>query len=462
MNSCNRADYDGAINIRGLERWVGEHITEDMLESQTCPNARKVAVVGGGPAGLSAAFILARAGHDVTIYDSQSKLGGVLRSAIPAYRLPQVPLERDIGRILKLGVTVRCGELLNATRIHALSAEYDAVVVATGQACPSEPHSPGVELSGVQQGLEFLNRVKTGRGDTIKGTVIVIGGGNTAVDCARTALRCGAAKVGLVYRRGRPEMPAIDQEIEETIAEGIELVLHRQPVRFIGQTRVTGIELAKVELGDVDSTGRKRPLATNRSSTIPCDHVLLAVGQNPDPGILPSEWTIRAGRAFLSDQPTNVWLAGDLTTGAGTVAHAVGHGKDVARDILEFFENSAGSTADIPTPEPEVVMPENIRFSHFPVTERHEDLLLPVRSRVSNFQEVNLGLADATEAERCFSCGHCTQCDTCLTYCPEGIICRSSDGYAINDDYCKGCGICAWECPRHAIRMTAQGYGSGS
>ena len=164
----------------------------------------------------------------------------------------------------------------------------------------------------------------------------------------------------------------------------------------------------------------------------------------------------------MSDRAMNVWLAGDLTTGAGTVAHAVGHGKEVARAVLDFFEGRFSADADTPAPEPSIITPEEIRFEYFPPTQRHEESHLPISDRISGFQEVNAGLTDTAEAERCFSCGRCTQCDTCLTYCPEGIVMKSSGGYRINEDYCKGCGICAWECPRHAMRMTAQGEGSSS
>lgn len=459
MASCNRTTYDGAVNIRGLERWVGDHAPEHLIDVHTSSNPRKVAIVGGGPAGLAAGFVLIRAGHDVTMYESQPKLGGVLRSAIPSYRLPSEFLDRDINRILGLGLKSKCGESLNAQQVRDLAAEHDAVVVATGQARSKVLDSPGMGLSGVEQGLKFLHRVKAQGGEDLQGTVVVLGGGNTALDCARTALRCGAEKVIIVYRRGSEEMPAIREEIEEAIGEGVGLMVRRQPVRFTGDGRVAGIELAEVELGDPDSSGRKSPIVTDRLSVIPCDRVFLALGQDSDLGILSSEWIVRNGRISFSEEPMNIWLAGDLSTGAGTVAQAVGHGRKVARQILNAFGDQCSEEAEGP-PTPDVVKPDHIRFWHFPFAERQLDSHLPALSRVSGFQEVNLGLTGAGEAERCFSCGHCTQCDTCLTYCPEGIISRETGLYQFNEEYCKGCGICVWECPRHAIRMTAEGYRS--
>jgi NADPH-dependent glutamate synthase beta subunit-like oxidoreductase len=461
MASCNRDGHDGSVNIRSLERWIGDHAAERVLDVQTCSKPRKIAVVGGGPAGLSAAFTLARAGQEVTIYETQARLGGVLRTAIPSYRLPDDALDRDISRILALGINSKCGEALDTERLTELALASDAVVLATGQASSNAVDLPGIRLSGVEQGLKFLHRVKTQGAARLHGEVIVIGGGNTALDCARTALRCGAISVKVVYRRGREEMPAITEEIEEAIAEGVEFDLHRQPVKFMGEgNSVTAIQLAEVELGYPDESGRRRPVTTDRLTTMHCDHVFLAVGQSSDLGILPTDWTIRAGRVCRQDEATNVWLAGDLTTGAGTVAHAVGHGRRVALDILDFFAGRQSDDKQVSCQISEVVTPDNIRFSHFPVAQRHEDRHVVAASRMADFREVNVGLADAVEAERCFSCGRCTRCDTCLTYCPEGIISGQSRGYVIAEDYCKGCGICVWECPRHAMQMIAQGHRS--
>lgn len=458
MDACNRSGYDGAVNIRGLERWIGDHAAGCAMDTEVSAHPRKIAVLGGGPAGLSATTALARVGHHVTLHESRPRLGGLLRYAIPSYRLPEEALDRDIDRILALGVKVKCGESLDAAHLGALADSYDAVVVATGQAHFNALDLPGAQLQGVEQGLHFLNRLKTEGTEKLGGTVIVLGGGNTAVDCARSAMRCGAAKVSLVYRRDRTEMPAIDQEIEEAMSEGVEILFHRQPAKFMGETRVSGIEVCEVEPGEPDASGRRRPLLTNRSHVIPCDHVLIAVGQSSDPDLFPSEWTLRKGRAYLSGHAANVWLAGDVTTSTGTVAHAIGHGRMIAHNLLAAFTEGSTAGAQVSDEKPEAVSLNEIRLAHFPGMEPWEEAHLPLLFRVNSFQEVNQGLADAREAQRCFSCGHCTGCDTCLIYCPEGIIRRDTGGYAVDGEYCKGCGICVWECPRHAMEMTTRGY----
>jgi Pyruvate/2-oxoacid:ferredoxin oxidoreductase delta subunit len=285
--------------------------------------------------------------------------------------------------------------------------------------------------------------------------VVVVGGGNTAVDCARTALRCGAARVTIAYRRGRAEMPAIAGEIDEAVAEGVELLLHRQPVAFEGDGRVTSATLAEVELGAPDASGRRRPVVTARTSTLACDTVLLALGQSADLGLLPAGWSMREGRAFDGERPTNVWLAGDMATLDGTVTHAIGNGRRVATRALAAAEGRAAAAEAAPAPEA-LVSPAHVRFSHFEVArprpERHAGAAL----RARGFDEVNGGLDDASEADRCFSCGRCTLCDTCVLSCPEGVVSRTGDGYAIDDAFCKGCGMCVAECPRRAMEMTLE------
>jgi len=455
MTACNRSAYDGAVNVRALERWIGDRAGPELQRAPAAMRPRRFAVVGSGPAGLSAAFTLRSAGHEVTILEVAPRLGGVLRTGIPAYRLPHDVLDRDLARILALGVDARCGYAVDAAAVRELAASHDAVILAAGMQRAGDLDVPGRSLRGVADGLGFLDGVKNGSGRTLSGHVVVVGGGNTAVDCARTALRCGAARVTLAYRRGRAEMPAISTEIDEAVAEGVELLLHRQPLAFAGDGRVESVTLAEVELGAPDASGRRRPVVTDRTAAPACDGVLLALGQGADLGIVPSGWSVRAGRAWEGERPTNVWLAGDLATGDGTVTHAIGNGRRIAGRALAAAEGAPAPAESVAGPE-ERVAPAHVRFSHFEVIPPRPERHAAAGVRARGFEEVSRGLDDASETERCFSCGHCTLCDTCLLSCPEGVVSRSGEGYAVDEAFCKGCGMCVAECPRRAMEMTLE------
>jgi 2-oxoacid:acceptor oxidoreductase gamma subunit (pyruvate/2-ketoisovalerate family) len=444
MQGCNRAAFDGAVNIRSLERWIGDHAHLELLPGKAAKR-RRVAVVGGGPAGLSAAWQLALHGHAVTIFEAAPSLGGVLRNGIPHFRLPQEPLERDIARILELGVEVRCNARLEKADLKRLAHDFDGVIVCVGFGAPVSLGIKGESLRGVEQGLDFLDRVKR-QPEPLSGNVLVVGGGNTAIDCARSALRCGAASVTIAYRRAREDMPAIAEEIADAEHEGIQIVVHRQPVEVLGNGAVTAAVIAEVEPGPPDDSGRRRPLVTKRTSVLPCDTVLLALGQKSELALLPDGWEMRDGRAFDGERVLPVWFAGDCATGDGTVTHAIGAGRLAALAVL-------GEAAEATPNGTRRVAPGQIRFSHFDVAAPQADRLVPPPGLAGHFEEVNLGLKGPEEADRCFSCGHCTNCDTCLITCPDGVIFRTADGYRIDGDYCKGCGMCVAECPRSAMEM---------
>lgn len=453
MNRCNRAGHDGAVNVRGLERYVADRVGLPAPTVTPAASPKRVAIVGGGPAGLAAAFEVARAGHRPTLYESEPELGGVLRTGIPRFRLPPEVLAREVARIVALGVEVRTGERIDAERLASLAEAYDGVVIAAGLQWLRGLSIPGADLAGVEQGIRFLHRTNFGAEPAVGGQVVVLGGGNTAMDCARAALRLGAEHVTVAYRRTRQEMPAIADEIEEALAEGVEMLFQRAPVGFVGDGRVEALELAEVEMGPPDDSGRRRPVLTDRRQTVPCDRVLLALGQGVDDELFPPGWELDGGRIWKQGEPLAVFGAGDVSTNEGTVTHAIGDGRRAAGALLraldeevEVFERPAG------TP----VSPAGIRFGRFPRAEPLRQPQEPPAARVATFEEVVGGLTDASEAARCLACGYCTRCDTCLMYCPEGRITRVESGYDIDMDYCKGCGICVAECPRCGMEMVAE------
>jgi len=451
MDGCNRRDYDGAVNIRALERWTADQVPVAQRPVVAADPRRRIAVVGGGPAGLSAAYHAAILGHHVAIFEGERQLGGLLRTGIPEYRLPRAVLDAEIAAIVGLGVEVHCNTFLGTSALRELSVAYDGVIVATGLQRLRALRVDGSNKTGIEQGIEFLHRLNMGGDARLDGHVVVLGGGNTAIDCARSALRVGATKVTVAYRRTDAEMPAIREEIEAALAEGVTIELQRAPVGFDGDDHVAAVRLAEVDMGEPDDTGRRSPIVSGRQRRIECDHVLLALGQMPDTSLLAKGWTVEDGRVLDNEAPMNIFVCGDLSTGDGTVTHAIGDGRRAlgralaaADSGVEVFERPDRSAA---------VPSTDIRFDHFQRVEPVQDRLQDPKESTAGFSEVNLGCTNAKEAERCFSCGHCTECDQCRVYCPEGIVNRLRKGYEIDYAFCKGCGICVAECPRCAMEM---------
>ena len=455
MQQCNRAELEGAVNVRALERYAGDHGEARVTVAARRPE--RVSVVGAGPAGLSGAYHLARLGYRVTLIDAGTELGGLMRTGIPVYRLPRQALDRDLQRILGLGIETVLDRRIDFQRLRSLTREFDAVLAATGlQRLTSL--DLGIDLvpgqDCVMQGIEFLDRARR-RAVQVQGEdVIVVGGGNTAVDAARSAYRLGAASVRLVYRRTRQEMPAIPEEVDDAIDEGIAIDFLCSPVRIshAGEKRLLTCE--RMELGLPDDSGRRRPVVVPGSAFgLPCDRVILAIGQAADLSLLPPDARLSATQPVSSDGAAPVYPAGDLLTNEGTVTAAIGCGCDMALRLHEHFSGE-NLYRDQPA-EQTVVRADRMRLQHFETQHPHGESVLPFTARTGSFDEVRRGLEDVEEARRCLSCGVCNFCDRCVTYCPDGVLRRDGHDLVFDYDYCKGCGVCASECSRAVIYMKA-------
>lgn len=460
-SDCNRKDYDGALAINALERFLGDWgLKEGGQDGQRHEERKeKVAVIGSGPAGLSCAYFLARKGYPLTVYEAMKEPGGMLRYGIPSYRLPRQILNQEIDRIKSLGVKIQTGKRLGGNLGRDELKPYSAVFLATGAWREQKPEIPGDDLDGVWHGLSFLRGINSGKRIPLGKKVIVVGGGNTAIDSARMAWRLGS-RVTVLYRRAKEDMPAIPDEVEEARKEGVEFIFQAAPVKILGKRRVQAVECVRTRPGKPDASGRRSPVLIRGSKfTLKADGVILAVGERADLSCLPGE--MRTDNGLIA---TDAWgrtslpgffAGGDAATGQGYVSLAVASGKRAALAIDEYL---SGKREDSGEDLREVVRLDKINLDYFPPQERVKLDSLEVKRRGGNFREVHKGLSPVQareEAERCFSCGSCIRCNVCLMVCPDvAISFREREGeYSIDYDHCKGCGICAVECPRSAMNL---------
>lgn len=458
MESCNRAGFDEAVNIRELERHAADHgLRPPPIEPW---RDQRVAIVGSGPAGLAAAYHLVHLGYPVEIFESGHELGGVLRTGIPAYRLPREVLNEEIDYVLKHGVVVHLDQRLYREDLLQLSQEFDAVFVATGLQVMRAVLLGESAAPLVWQGIEFLDHARRGQADVRDMEILVVGGGNTAIDAARTARRLGARRVQILYRRTRNEMPAITEEVQEALEEGIELNELVSPLHLARAAGHATLTCARMVLGEPDASGRRRPVLDEHPDArfnLHCDRVILALGQAANLSILPTGAEVHDGQALLGVTGGPIFAGGDFASNEGTVAAAIGSGRRAALHV----HYSLMHEAEPPIDQPPLANPELILKSVFAHVPQHRGIQEPALTRIDGFAEVRHGFDDhlgdepaAREAARCFSCGVCNDCGRCLEHCPEGILRRNGDGYQFDYDYCKGCGVCASECPRGVIYMS--------
>lgn len=468
-SQCNRAAMGGAIAIHMMERHLGDHAADKLLPNRRPATGRRVAVIGAGPAGIAAAYNLALAGHQVEVLDEKGEAGGYLRTGIPAYRLPREVLDREIALVREAGVVFRAG--FRAGRdagFVELRKQFDAIVVAIGFHKNRALDIPGEDSQGVYNGVSLLERILMGERPNVPASPVVVGGGNTAMDVARSLLRLGSRPT-IVYRRTRAEMPAIAAEVAEAEAEGIPFHYLTAPVKVITEGgRVSAIECLRMRLGEPDASGRRRPVPIDGSNfAISCDGIVTAIGETADMEFLPAElrddWRIKADTT-LATPTSGVFAAGDAMDGAGTVTAAVGSGRRAAAMADAFLHGGA-----LPDSAPRVVelwdraldrdqisYIESLNTAYLSTAPRPDIQELPAASRTRSFVEVVQAFSAEQailEARRCFVCGTCNECSNCLYFCPDFAIHKRADtfGFDIDAGHCKGCGICVEECPRDAM-----------
>ena len=449
---CNRKNKDGAVAINALERFIGDFGIEKGLKLSALTEEKrpeKIAIIGSGPAGLSCAYQLSRRGYPVTIFEAFSQPGGMLRYGIPKYRLPREVLDTEIQRILDLGAELKCNFVVGKdTTLEKLRQEYRAIFVGIGAHKGLTLGVPGEDASNVFTGTEFLNQANSGENVEIGGKVVVIGGGDTAIDAARVSKRLGA-DVTILYRRTRAEMPAIAPEIDGALEEGIAIEFLATPTEVIRNNgTAVGLKCIRMELGEPDKSGRPRPVPKAGSEfNIDATTIIAAISQEPEFSPVAE---LREGRDWIK---TDEWgatksegiYAGGDDVELALVATAVYQGRLAAQAIDSSL---GGGELKKPSEHP---VADKVNLDWYKEQARNERKHLPVEKRTMD-AEIESGLSEAEaldEAKRCMSCGMCMDCETCWMYCTNNCFVRLPKGehYKIKLEVCNGCKKCAEACP---------------
>lgn len=488
---CTRKDIDASVGIRLLKRLVSdlEFESERAARAERVPptTEEKVAVIGSGPAGLTAAYFLVKMGYPVTVFEKDPKPGGMLRYCLPMYRLPEDVLDAEIKYIVDTGVDVKTN--VNVGEDVALGVlldrDYRAVFIAAGAPRSRSMNIEGEDLGGVTNALDFLRDVHTGKIERLSGRVVVVGGGDAAIDSARTAIRLGPDEVTVVYRRRREDMPARPEEVEEAEREGVDFVFLANPARVLGDEAVKAVECARMRPGEPDSSGRRHPIPIPGSEfVVPADLFIEAVGEITDLSFITESIkvtkrdTVEADPITFETSMPGVFAGGDVVTGPKSVIDAIAAGKKAARAIDLYLKGEGLGALRAEEMEKTTWVKEGVTLERKPWQESDR---LPLERRWSNFDEVELGFTrdqGIREALRCLHCGPCAECledkglcehdtpvideeacsgcGTCVSVCPFEAMSKDEEGIAqVDEALCKGCGLCAASCPERAIMMTA-------
>jgi formate dehydrogenase beta subunit len=468
-DACRRGQVDNPVSIRALKRFAIEFGGDRMIQVEArTTHSEKVAVVGSGPAGLAAAYYLRKAGYPVTIFEAHSEVGGMLRVGIPKYRLPREVLDIEVQRLIQMGVEIRTN-----TRVVSLDLlfelGYEAIFITVGAHQGLRMRIEGEESAGVVDGATFLREVNLGLKPAIGASVAAVGGGNVAIDAARTALRLGASEVKVLYRRSRAQMPADPAEVEQALEEGVDLCFLAAPIRIARKNGRLEVTCVRFELGEPDASGRPRPMQIKGSEfNMEFDTLITAIGQAPR---VPKDFNIRIGKGStiqvdpvtLLTNRRGVFAGGDAVTGPATVVQALATGRKAASRIDEYLRHQYPFLSKEPKQAVQGdLLPKTIEAIR--KANRLEPPLLTPDARVKDFSPVELiydwGTA-TDEARRCLRCGmgaeilfqdQCATCLNCLRICPYHVPCLDDSGtIQIPADQCQACGICVAECPADAI-----------